>query len=383
MGLPASIGTRKISNFVKTNTLKTPPKLREHSETIGMSYQVSSRSWIMDPIRAAFGAGAVHYCSGDGPWDTKRIAETLPEKLVRSWYCLREDAEKGHGYWWDLCLQLDERLFVRVDDDSISVYAESPETARTTVEKLARTFRKVAEPKSPTFQIVKQSDGEIETEAVKIDQKAGLTSEDLVLHYGEDFPTWHASFLDTLKSRPRGLTIMDGPPGTGKTSYLRQVMVDLKDSHRFYFISSANLRLLRDAEFVNFWASERRVHEGTSMVVILEDAETALMPRSWDNRQEVSLLLSLTDGILGEFLKLQIICTINCDIQQIDSALTRPGRLVAHRHFSRMSRERAEKIAAKLNRALPQATDYSLAEVFSGQLEQVSERPSIGFGAQP
>lgn len=346
-----------------------------------MSYDVSGKTWILEPVRAAFGAGAVHYCSGDGPWDTKRIAETLPEKLIRSWYCLRENAEKGSGYWWDLCLQLDERLFVQVDDESISVYADSPEEARMTIENLERTYRKVPEARPPTFQIVKQSEGEIETEAVKIDPKGALSEEELSLHYGEDFPEWHAQFLDMLKAKPRGLSILDGPPGTGKTSYLRQVMVELKDSHRFYFISAANLRLLRDAEFVNFWASERRVHEGSSMVVILEDAETALMPRSWDNRQEVSLLLSITDGILGEFLKLQVICTINCDIRDIDHALKRPGRLVAHRHFGRMDRERAAKVAEKYGHALPEAESYSLAEIFSGKLESEGRRPSIGFGS--
>lgn len=355
--------------------------MRENSDTVSLSYDVSGKSWILEPVRAAFGAGAVHYCSGDGPWDTKRIATTLPEKLIRSWYCLREDAEKGNGYWWDLCLQLDERLFVNVDDDSISVYADSPETARATIENLGRTFRRAAEPRPPTFQIVKQSDGDIETEAVKIDTKGALVPEELALHYGDDFPEWHAAFVQTLTEKPRGLSIMDGPPGTGKTSYLRQVMVELKDSHRFYFIASANLRLLRDAEFVNFWASERRVHEGTSMVVILEDSENALMPRSWDNRQEVSLLLSLTDGILGEFLKLQVICTINCDVTEIDPALMRPGRLVARRHFGRMSKDRAKLLASKLNTKLPEAEDYSLAEVFSGSLEQTSTKPPIGFGA--
>lgn len=369
---------------MNTKSIKSPrTDARINSDKVGLTYDVvgHSANWGTEPIRAAFGAGAVHYCTDDGPWDLKRLAETFPEKLVRSSYSLREDAEKGTGYWWTLCLQLDERLFARISEDSIGVYADSAETARTTIERLGRTFRKVEEPRPPTFQIVKQSGSEIDTEAVKIEGIELLSEHELALHYGEDFPEWHATFVQTLTEKSRGLSILDGPPGTGKTSYLRQVMVELKDSHRFYFIASANLRLLRDAEFVNFWASERRLHEGSSMVVILEDSENALMPRSWDNRQEVSLLLSITDGILGEFLKLQVVCTINCDVKEIDPALMRPGRLVARRHFGRMTRERAERLATKKGSKLPEAADYSLAEVFSGRLEQNAVRPPIGFGS--
>jgi hypothetical protein len=179
------------------------------------------------------------------------------------------------------------------------------------------------------------------------------------------------------------LSIFDGPPGTGKTSYLRQIMLELKDSHRFYFIGSANLRLLRDAEFVDFWASERRYHSGTSLVAVLEDAETALMPRRGDDRQEVSLLLNITDGILGQFLRLQVICTINCALAELDQALLRPGRLMAHRFFRPIETERAARLAAKLGKSLPEppAPSYTLAEIFSGQHDTTRrERGRIGFG---
>lgn len=344
-----------------------------------MSYETSASSWTHEPIRAAFASGPVHYCAADGPWDLKRMIETFSGQAVRTWYSLRDDAEQGSGYWCDLCLQLDEKLFVRVDGDSIGVYSVDPQTARGTIERLARTFRTVAEPKPPTFHIVKQSGGSIDTEAVRMEETGLLDAHMLALHYGDDFPAWHGEFLEALAERKRGLSIFDGPPGTGKTSYLRQLMIRLKDSHRFYFISSANLRLLRDSEFVDFWAAERRLHEESSMVVILEDSETALMPRGFDNQQEVSLLLSITDGILGEFLKLQVICTINCEVRQLDDALLRPGRLLAHRHFGRLSRERAEKLARALGTTLPEAGDYSLAEVFSGRLEERAPRSAIGF----
>ena len=36
------------------------------------------------------------------------------------------------------------------------------------------------------------------------------------------------------------------------------------------------------------------------------------MMRGADNRDQVSALLNLSDGMLGDFLRREIICTINC-----------------------------------------------------------------------
>lgn len=349
---------------------------------VALTYNTSSNNWAYEPIRREFGPGAVHFCSADGWFDLDRVAETFADRIVRSHGTRRDDPERGAGYWISLTIRLDERLFVRIDDDSLGVYAESPELARTTAENLRKAFAKAGEPPRPTFQIVKRTDCGIDTEAVALETAETLSADTLALHYGDEFPDWHAAFVAKLRERRTGLSVFDGPPGTGKTSYLRRLMTEMRETHRFYFIASANLNLLRDPEFVDFWASERRTHEKAAMAVILEDAEMALMPRGSDNRQEVSLLLNITDGILGEFLRLQVICTVNCALRELDAALLRPGRLMAHRHFGPLSVERAARLAGKLGKALPEAENYTLAEVFSGELDRtIRERRAIGFGA--
>jgi hypothetical protein len=354
------------------------------SETpVSLTFNTDCHSWSLVPIRAALGTGPVHFCVADGLFDLARMAETLADRLVRSTYSLREDAERGVGYWSNLTIRLDENTHVHCDEDTLRVYAASPEQARSTAEKLSKTFAREKAPKPATFQIVKKTSDGIDTESVALDKIVLLDSENLALHYGEAFPAWHTSFLERLQNRRTGLSILDGPPGTGKTSYLRQLILELKDSHRFYFIGSANLGLLRDAEFVDFWASERRLHENSAMVVILEDAESALMPRQADNRQEVSLLLNITDGILGEFLRLQVICTINCALKELDQALLRPGRLTAHHYFGPLPAERARVLADKLGKPLPETTapEFTLAEIFSGRPDPTRREPGkIGFG---
>ena len=58
--------------------------------------------------------------------------EEFAGKIVRSHSTRRSDPEKGDGYLVSLTIRLDERLFVRIEDDSLGAYADSPELARTT-----------------------------------------------------------------------------------------------------------------------------------------------------------------------------------------------------------------------------------------------------------
>ncbi len=82
-------------------------------------------------------------------------------------------------------------------------------------------------------------------------------------------------------------------------------------------------------EDVIFQFGERRFLCGEKSRIIgygetAEDADAAIMTRGKDNQDQVSALLNLSDGMLGDFLSLQIICTINCAAAEIDQALLRP-----------------------------------------------------------
>ena len=117
-------------------------------------------------------------------------------------------------------------------------------------------------------------------------------------------------------------------------------------------------------------------------MMILEDSEKALMRREDDNRSQVSALLNITDGLLSDFLKLQVICTINCLSSELDQALLRPGRLLAHKVFGRLTREEALRIAGKLGKPLPYRSDYSLAEIFNEAAEEPErDEKIVGFAA--
>ena len=115
----------------------------------------------------------------------------------------------------------------------------------------------------------------------------------------------------------------------------------------------------------------------------MEDAERLLWRRTGDNREAVSSLLNIADGLMGRMLRLHIICSVNAKMEDLDPAVLRPGRLMNHRRFEPLSREAAERIAADRGLTfMPNewSEGYSLAEVLNpGSHELGNDKPPIGF----
>ncbi len=329
------------------------------------------------PVSAAFGAERLHVCRLQGAWDLDRAVKENTDALFRS---IRKLPSKDTvSEWDDLTFQFGPRSFLYADKNRIVGFASSPKEAERLVTQFSKTCPKPPDPSGGTFYLIKQGRYDIECETVTLPLATILNAEAFSLHYGSGSADWHQNFVGKLHQRIHGLSIFEGRPGTGKTFYLRHLMGVLQESHRFYFIPTSTMGVLSKPEFIGFWADQRRIHDDRKFVVILEDSDGALMTRGSDNREQVSAILNLSDGMLADFLRLQIICTINCSAADIDPALLRPGRLLCHRVFNRLDYAHAVRLAESLGRKLPAARDYSLAEVFAGHDADRIDRPRIGF----
>jgi len=344
------------------------------------------RDWMMQPIHERLANGPQHRVRLPGPWDIERLQEAFADRLLRSARRLptgqvAPGSEEAQDLLEsvDLLISLDSG-FLYIDHNWAVGVGETPEDALAVLETV-RSYRGKAKPKPAGYQLIKYADQEFDSETVPLQRSEEADSEQLRLQYGDDFPEWHAALLAQYEERSNGIAILQGPPGTGKTSYLRLLMHTLHESHRFYFLPSSNLNALRDGAFVQFWADERQVHRDKRFVVIVEDAESALMPRNHGNRQEVAVLLNITDGMLGDFLRLQVVCTVNCELADLDQALLRPGRLITRRHFGPIPAERARQLARSIGRSLPgNRAEYTLAEIYSGQIDPtLHSHRSMGF----
>lgn len=334
------------------------------------------------PVMSAFGAGRLHQCRLQGSWDLDRAVSENARALFRSVRMLPcKDAKEAMEEWDDLTFRFGPQSFVYLDKNRIVGFATTPMEAESLVKQFSNAYRKAPPPPNSAgeFYLIRGQTLDIDSHKVTLPHGKVLTAEMFSFHYGAESEVWHQRFVEKLRTKDRGISILEGSPGTGKTFYIRYLMGELKESHRFYFIPTSSLNVLSRADFIEFWNEQRKQFSNSQFVVILEDSDAALMTRGTDNREQVSTILNLSDGLLGDFLRLHIICTINCSSAEIDPALLRPGRLLCHRVFKRLDYEQAARLAEKLGKKLPTASDYSLAEVFGGNEAPVRKRPPIGF----
>lgn len=335
------------------------------------------------PVLLHYGARPLHRLKIRSlKWDIERLREELRSALIRG----DTSHDSGKMYRRDLLFGTRQGTFLHLDcDDSsttLNVYAPSPRRTVLVAGRLRRYLIAASKP-LPTFHILRKGEEGLTTHEVAIKDFHPMDAEGLNLNYGEGFADWSEHLLDKLRSKDSGLVILDGAPGTGKSTFLKNLIYRLAESHRFLFIQPHYAGVISEPNFVDFWIDQARQHPDKKFCLIMEDGEKVLMRREDDNRSEVSSLLQITDGLMGSFLSLTALFSINCQATQLDPALLRPGRLICRKSFSALKREEARKIAAKLGKPLPPGESITLAQIYNDAVEEpeVEAGKILGFAA--
>lgn len=164
------------------------------------------------------------------------------------------------------------------------------------------------------------------------------TKLDLDLFYENDFKETDATIRKRLSQKnDKGIVLLHGLPGAGKTTYLRHLIGVIKK--RILFLSPSVAGSIMNPDFIQL------LIDNPNSVMIIEDAENIIMDRKLNPDSTVSALLNISDGLMADFLNVQIICTFNSPLTLIDSALLRKGRLIAKHEFGKLGVEKAQRLS--------------------------------------
>jgi len=233
------------------------------------------------------------------------------------------------------------------------------------VTSLAKQFKERQRKKPLEINLIVKGRNELELKAMEIKR----TKLNVDLFYEDEFKTVDETIRARLNNKnDKGIVLLHGLPGTGKTTYLRYLIGKIKK--RILFLSPNVAGNLMDPDFIEM------LIDNPNTVVVIEDAENIIMDRRNSTDSSVSNLLNISDGLLADFLNVQLICTFNSSLTLVDNALMRKGRLIAKYEFGRLSIEKSQRLSDHLGFKTVIKRPMTLAEI-SNQHEQNFETQQV------
>lgn len=194
-------------------------------------------------------------------------------------------------------------------------------------------------------------------------------------NYTPDIISNFDHLVDCLNNQtPCGrLSILEGPPGTGKSFMIRSIITQVEAT--FILIGSSLVGSISGPDI--FPVIMRQAgnlfdtpsgEEKRPIVIIIEDADAALVKRDHHTNDKISDVLNMGDGLLGELVDMRIIATTNAKQFELDPAICRAGRMCRHLHLDNLNENHAKDIYKRLVNKNPDEKmnfkDISLAEVY-------------------
>lgn len=292
----------------------------------------------------------------------------------------------------DMHLMVANRYFSASKRNSIKLYADQTvsigiikEITNLICQKSKGNTSLIPEEKKNAafYMIVKGTEG-YETSQFRYDYKK-FNNLEIDSHYNDDFSEVNKKVISHVnEKKSSGIVILHGVPGTGKTTYLRYLISKCKKD--IIYLPPDMTNYLSDPGFIGFMKQQM------NCVFIVEDAEEILRKRGETrNSGAVSNILNVSDGILADVLHFNFIFTINSEIDEIDPALRRPGRLIAEYKFAQLTRDKSINLIQQLYPNAPDSifeavprNGHTLAEIYNLNetvFRYTPKKHGIGFTA--
>lgn len=200
---------------------------------------------------------------------------------------------------------------------------------------------------------------------------------DLATMYNDDFLPVHQKIKESLSDGNKGLVLLHGLAGSGKTNYIKWLTAQIPNKN-FIFVPNNLIGALAEPQFMSMLIDNK------NSVLVLEDCENYIAERvgGGNTSDVVSTILNIADGILSDVLECQFICTFNADLMDIDHALLRHGRLIAEYQFGALTVDKANAYLASVGKDITVDQPMTLAAVSNIDETEYKSSPaqkSFGF----
>jgi len=178
-------------------------------------------------------------------------------------------------------------------------------------------------------------------------------------------------YIDEYLNDTASVLILLGPPGTGKTTFIKNLI------HR----SKSGAKITYDEKVMNDDSLFARFIESDERFLIMEDADAFLKARE-DGNTMMHRFLNVSDGLISAEGKKLVFSTNLPSINYVDPALVRPGRCFDVVEFRALTRTEARAVANNVGVKVPDGENITLAQLFNTQPSgEAKPGRSIGFTA--
>lgn len=167
--------------------------------------------------------------------------------------------------------------------------------------------------------------------------------EDIEYYYEDDVLKKIKKVVKSIKKEVKGLTIISGERGLGKTTLLN--FISSKLDKKCIFIPC---NLIENS--INNYEFRRFLKQNANSVILLDDIELYLSQIYSKSNLFTNNLLQLVDGLQADSLNLNIVISLNCNVSEIDKTVLDSSSILDIIEVKKLSNEKFEELSDYLGK---------------------------------